>query len=314
MKQQKLQVYVSCADTAMQLEVQAAVDAILQVGHMPTGMGFFSSIDPKRNIAERLIYESDFFLLILGDSYGPMDKKTGKSYAHLEYEYAMYCGKPALSLVISSKSLSGKIGSFAHTAVQNRCHEKWIEFRETVFKKLVRFWDDAQDIKTAVNETLAEFNLTVSGESFKKNPDYNHTHHRYNDLDLLYQENTQLKNELLDLRNNSNNIYAGLSYNELERYLKNQKFQIDQSEHSLFDLFITNIDSLTKEGGLQLYGFNLAKYKIQFDKLIIFKLVKFNAEYPLSRISASYSITDIGYDFYTSIMVRSGIQMEMNKQ
>ena len=48
-------------------------------------------------------------------------------------------------------------------------------------------------------------------------------------IELLQEQITQLKNELLDLRNNSNNIYAGLSYNELERYLKNQKFQIDQS-------------------------------------------------------------------------------------
>ena len=71
-------------------ERQAAVEAILQAGHIPAGMELFTSSNQSQwDIIKRWIDESDIYMLILGGRYGSIETKSGKSYTHLEYEYAL---------------------------------------------------------------------------------------------------------------------------------------------------------------------------------------------------------------------------------
>src|SRR4051794_15132467 len=98
----KLQVFVSSTFTDLRKERQAAVDAILTAKHIPAGMELFTAGDESQMATiKRWIDDSDVFMLILGGRYGAVEPTTGKSYTHLEYEYAQAKGKPYFAAVMS---------------------------------------------------------------------------------------------------------------------------------------------------------------------------------------------------------------------
>src|SRR4051812_36796802 len=97
----KLQVFVSSTFSDLIVERQAAVEAILTAGHIPAGMELFSAGDESQmEVIKQWIDESDVYLLILGGRYGSIESKRGKSYTHLEYEYALSKNKPLFACVI----------------------------------------------------------------------------------------------------------------------------------------------------------------------------------------------------------------------
>ena len=83
----KLQVFISSTYTDLIDERQAAVEAVLDAGHIPAGMELFKAgNDTQLSTIKRWIDESDVYLLILGGRYGSIEEDSGKSYTHLEYE------------------------------------------------------------------------------------------------------------------------------------------------------------------------------------------------------------------------------------
>ncbi|UHM90785.1 DUF4062 domain-containing protein [Rahnella victoriana] len=86
----KLQVFVSSTFTDLKEERQAAVSAILTLGHIPAGMELFTANDKSQwETIERWINESDAYMLILGGRYGSIDEATGISYTEKEFNYAV---------------------------------------------------------------------------------------------------------------------------------------------------------------------------------------------------------------------------------
>ena len=62
----KLQVFVSSTYTDLIEERQAAVQAILDAGHIPAGMELFKAGKSQMNTIRKWIDESDIYILILG--------------------------------------------------------------------------------------------------------------------------------------------------------------------------------------------------------------------------------------------------------
>ena len=154
----KLQVFVSSTFNDLIEERQAAVEAILSAGHIPAGMELFAAGDETQmEVIRRWINESDIFLLILGGRYGSVEPKSGKSYIHLEYEYALELGKPLFSIVISEEGLDNKIKKKGRIVFETDFPQKLREFRALVLTKMVRFWKDYSEIKIAILETLSSF-------------------------------------------------------------------------------------------------------------------------------------------------------------
>ena len=60
-------------------------------------------------VIKQWIDESDVYLLILGGRYGSIEPKTGKSYSHLEYEYALSQGKPLFACVIKDEAIDARV-------------------------------------------------------------------------------------------------------------------------------------------------------------------------------------------------------------
>ncbi len=74
----RLQVFVSSTFSDLRDERQAAVEAILSVGHIPAGMELFAAGDESQmDVIKQWIDESDVYLLILGGRYGSIEPKSG---------------------------------------------------------------------------------------------------------------------------------------------------------------------------------------------------------------------------------------------
>ena len=106
----KLQVFLSSTWTDMILERQAAVEAILEAGHIPAGMELFAADNKKQfEVIKKWIRDSDVFILILGGRYGSKEKGTSKSYIQREYEFAKKIGKKPVAIILSDIGISKKI-------------------------------------------------------------------------------------------------------------------------------------------------------------------------------------------------------------
>lgn len=149
----KYQVFISSTYTDLLGERQAAVEAILQAGHIPAGMELFTSSNQSQwDIIKRWIDESDIYMLILGGRYGSIETKSGKSYTHLEYEYALSIKKPLFVIVIKDEALNQKTVA----QVENQNPEKLKKFKKKVLSSMCEFFIDIKDIQLAVHKCLGK--------------------------------------------------------------------------------------------------------------------------------------------------------------
>ena len=151
----KLQVFISSTYSDLIQERQAAVEAVLAAGHIPAGMELFAAADTTQmEVIRRWIDESDVFLLILGGRYGSIEPTSGKSYIHLEYEYALELGKALFAVVITEDHLEKKLKILGREAIELENVQKLKQFRNLVLSRMVRFWSDSRDIKLSILETM----------------------------------------------------------------------------------------------------------------------------------------------------------------
>lgn len=154
----KLQVFVSSTYSDLIQERQAAVGAILSAGHIPAGMELFTSGDESQmKVINRWIDQSDIFLLILGGRYGSIEPKKGKSYVHLEYEYALNAGKPLITCVLDESALNAHINSHGIEAMERDNPGKFKAFRKQVLTRMVKFWKNSSEIEKIVLTDLSTY-------------------------------------------------------------------------------------------------------------------------------------------------------------
>lgn len=153
----KLQVFVSSTFEDLKPERQAAVEAILEAGHIPAGMELFTAGDESQlDTIKAWIGNSDVFVLLLGGRYGSIEPKSQKSYVQLEYEYALELAKPAFAVVITEEGLDTKVKTIGRDAIEQTNGQLLQQFRSAVLSKTSRFFADAKDIKIAIHQKLAE--------------------------------------------------------------------------------------------------------------------------------------------------------------
>lgn len=155
----KLQVFVSSTYTDLIEERQAAVQAILDAGHIPAGMELFRPSDESQlETIYKWIDESDVYMLILGGRYGSIESKSGKSYTQLEYEYAISKHIPLFAVVLSEAFLDNKINSLGLSNVkEQKAPDKYQDFKSLVMSKTICKVHDCKDIKIEIVSTLNDF-------------------------------------------------------------------------------------------------------------------------------------------------------------
>ncbi len=296
MKDKKLQIFVSSTFTDLLEERQAAVEAILSSGNIPAGMELFSAGDESQmTVIQRWIDESDVYLLLLGGRYGSVDKKTGKSYTQLEYEYAIEKGKPLFAIVISDKALEDKVKIKGLSHIEQKYTKELGEFREVVLSNLIKFWEDKKDIKIAIHETLSDFSYRKDLVGWIRGSNAVDTVLLAEQIAKLSNENSELRAKLRSVDTNVTALYSNLSYSELEELLKRDSLVTDAGDATVFDF-------------LQLKGEKLFTWispqtneKEFFNRLAKYKLVSRHPHNP-----TYFKFTEDGHNFYLKSLLLSG--------
>jgi len=244
----KLQVFVSSTFLDLIDERQAAVEAILTAGHIPAGMELFTAGDESQmEVIKQWIDESDVYLLILGGRYGNIEPKTGKSYTHLEYEYALSKEKPVFACVMKEEITDSRVASLGKKVLELENPDKFKEFRKIVLSKISEFWEDFKDIKITIAGKLSQLvrreDLVgwVRPTTQSANPAA-----LADEIARLSKENAFLRDRLIPETNEE--TYSGLTFLELKNILselglldflkKNrQKFAMGSAGHDMDGIF-----------------------------------------------------------------------------
>ncbi|MCI9024262.1 MAG: DUF4062 domain-containing protein [Dorea sp.] len=311
----KLQVFVSSTYTDLIEERQAAVEAILDAGHIPAGMELFKAGNESQlKTIYKWIDESDVYMLILGGRYGSVESKSGKSYTQLEYEYALSKNIPVFSVVISNSYLTQKINSMGYNKVTEQDHpDKYKSFKEFVMSKIIREVSDSKDIQIAIHSTLNEFINEYDLTGWIRNSKENDTIQLLKDNTNLLKENNLLNKQIQKLQEQLNakskEQFGNFSFDELVKLFKNKEFNIpskftkqekDLTINALdffikyFSFMVTGIENIKKESDYEAYIFyDIAPYYVSFDFLERIKLPNTTAQ----RIHT----TKLGASFYAML-------------
>lgn len=153
----KLQIFVSSTFTDLKEERQAAVEAILRMGHIPAGMELFAAGDNSQwEEIKKWIEDSDVYMLILGGRYGSIMPGTEDSYTEHEFNYAMSLNKPIFSIIISDEFLAKKKDG-DNKVVETESKRKHSLFKSKVMNKICREFNNIEGVKSSVMETLSNF-------------------------------------------------------------------------------------------------------------------------------------------------------------
>jgi hypothetical protein len=153
--ERRYQVFVSSTFLDLKEERAAVVSALLNLDAIPAGMELFPAADDDAwTLIERVIEESDYYLLVIGGKYGSIDPQTEISFTEKEYDYAVSLKRPVMAF------LHGDPGSipFKKSEQDEQAREKLAEFRKKVeSSKHVKFWTSASDLQGRVAMSYASF-------------------------------------------------------------------------------------------------------------------------------------------------------------
>lgn len=310
----KLQVFVSSTYTDLIEERQAAVEAILDAGHIPAGMELFKAGNESQlKTIYRWIDESDVYMLILGGRYGSIESKSGKSYTQLEYEYALNNDIPVFAVVLSQPFLTDKINSLGLSNVMEQvAPDKYQAFKVLVMSKIIKEVDDCKDIKLSVHSTLNEFlnEYNLTGWTHSNNED--DTIQLLKDNNALIKENNLLNKQIQklqeQLKNKSVKQFGDYSFNELITILQSKKFIIPAKytkdkdiEMNALELFIINYNQFCT-------GIDNRNGMLSINKFVFFKICPYYISFNLlEKVKLTGStvqrmqITKIGASFYAML-------------
>ena len=212
----KLQVFISSTYIDLIEERQAAVQAVLDAGHIPAGMELFKAGNTSQlETIYKWIDNSDVYMLILGGRYGSIEEKTGKSYTQLEYEYAIDKGLPVFSVVLRDDFLKRKSDILGEERTIEKSNiSQYNNFKNLVMSKIVREVSDCKDIMLAVHTTLKDFM------------------EEYKFVGWVLSNSTELNADLLKQINDMNNLISDL---------KKEKDRLRQELDDLNQSFESNL-------------------------------------------------------------------------
>lgn len=299
MKGKKLQVFVSSTFTDLVEERQAAVSAILSAGHIPAGMELFTAGDESQmTVIKRWIDESDIYLLILGGRYGSIESVSGKSYTHLEFEYAVAQKKPFFVVVITEAALETKVKAHGLEMCERLEPKKLAGFRDTVTSSnIVKFWADVKDIKISIHETLHELSFREDLTGWVRGDQVVNPALLAEEIAALSKENSELRNKLSEIESKADITYSGVSFEKLREIFKSIEVVSRTKTVSLYE-------------GLLAIGeyFSVGTYSMKniIDNAGLKSLLTYNIVIrELNNNTYFYRFTESGHKFYIRALIES---------
>lgn len=205
----RYQIFISSTYKDLQLERQAVLESVLKLRHIPVGMEHFVSTNEEQfNYIKRLLDETDYYIIIIGNRYGSQ-ADDGISYTEKEFDYAVNLGIPVIACIHSKPdSLPVSKSDIEPDAVQ-----KLDKFRDKVMHhRLVSYfsWESPSDLSAEVVVALVNTINDYPRPGWERVASY---------------ENSDLLNQINDLRIENDEMKAQLGE---EKQLNKQKYQIMQ--------------------------------------------------------------------------------------
>ncbi len=146
----RYQIFVSSTYTDLAEERHAVREAILELEHFPAGMEIFPATDSTPwELIEKIISESDYYVVVIGGRYGSVDEK-GLSFTEREYDLAEKLGIPILAFVHADPDAipAGKVER------SESAQQKLEAFRTKALRRTCKTWSSPDDLKSVVMLSL----------------------------------------------------------------------------------------------------------------------------------------------------------------
>jgi hypothetical protein len=146
----KYQVFISSTFQDLIEQRDQAIQAVLDMGHIPIGMEMFSAAnDEQWAIISRQIEDSDYYVLVVAHRYGSMDS-SGVSYTEKEFDYAVSLGVPILAFIIEENAPWPAAQSESDPVIR----VKLSDFKSKVKTRLIQFWQSKDELHGKISISL----------------------------------------------------------------------------------------------------------------------------------------------------------------
>lgn len=142
----RYQVFISSTFRDLENERQAALAAVLELGHFPAGMEAFPAASTTPwDLITKIISESDYYVLIIGGRYGSTDEE-GVSYTEREYDLACDLKIPTLIFLHGAPNTipAGKV------EMDRDAQTRLAAFRAKVERHHCKTWKSPEELKANV--------------------------------------------------------------------------------------------------------------------------------------------------------------------
>ena len=149
----KYQVFISSTYRDLPDERRDALESVLDLAHIPSGMELFQAADEEQfSYIKKIIEQCDYYVLIIGGRYGSVDSE-GNSFTEKEYLFALEKGKIILAFLYDDiKKLP-----YDRVETDPNLAEKLRIFREKVSSnRLVVFWKSREDLRAKLIISLSK--------------------------------------------------------------------------------------------------------------------------------------------------------------
>jgi hypothetical protein len=147
----RYQVFVSSTYTDLVDERAEVIQAILELDGLPAGMEIFPAAnDDQWTLIKRVIDQSDYYVVIVGNRYGSMTEE-GISFTEKEYDYAVGQGIPVLGFVHGDPDAI----PFGKSDLEAGVRQKLEAFRAKVKQKMVKTYVTPAELGSVVSRALS---------------------------------------------------------------------------------------------------------------------------------------------------------------
>lgn len=145
----RYQVFISSTFKDLREYRSAAYDILTSEGHFPAGMeNFIATSHKPEEYIKRVIDDSDYYILIIGERYGSIVENQQISFTEMEYNYAKSKGITIIPIIYNGPKKLVK--SIDNETMLNRFKTKVCN------ENTVMWFDDKKSLQLAINQALHE--------------------------------------------------------------------------------------------------------------------------------------------------------------
>ncbi len=312
----RYQVFVSSTYEDLKEERAKVIQALWELDCIPYGMEVFPATNTTSwEWIEKMIKESDYFILIVGGKNGSIEKNSGMSYTRKEYEYALFNQIPTISFIVKDEqNLPANKTERSVAGIR-----KLEEFKNIVKKNQCRFYSSSDDLKAQVATSLQHLIKNYPREGWVRahyvsNTEVNGSKNKMKKWELPNGDDQfvwgfvvcyKLKNKRYGVWDDGEQIPMALklTWNELLYNVGYYFMEKNNAPLPLYScqsiyfspMFKSKIKSLLKQKDIQSTDVRFDKEMIQ---TVMLKLIEFNC---VTLVYDSWKLTTTGMKYYSAL-------------